>query len=200
MDVLFATGNPAKVKSYYEKLKEKGINLLTIKDIDVKVDVEENGKNALENARIKAKAYYEATGMVSIGMDNTLFFENIPDEKQPGTFVRRVNGKRLSDEEMIQYYIDFVRENGDNLHASWRYGMAIYNGKEMKEFSWSKDSLVFVSKASENRNPGYPLDSIAIVPKFNKYLVDLNEEERKENQKDAHTDEVIDFIVKSVEE
>ena len=48
MDVLFATGNPAKVKSYYEKLKEKGINLLTIKDIDVKVDVEENGKNAFD--------------------------------------------------------------------------------------------------------------------------------------------------------
>ena len=31
--VLFATTNPAKIKKYTEKLKEKGIELLTIKDL-----------------------------------------------------------------------------------------------------------------------------------------------------------------------
>ena len=31
MKVLFATTNPAKVKKYSEKLKQKGIELITIK-------------------------------------------------------------------------------------------------------------------------------------------------------------------------
>lgn len=55
MKVLFATSNPAKVRNYKEKLLKSGIELLTLKDIDIHIHVEENGKNAIENAYIKAK-------------------------------------------------------------------------------------------------------------------------------------------------
>ena len=102
MKVLFATTNPAKIKRYVKKLEDKGIEVLTLKDLELNLKVEENGKNAIENAYIKAKAYYEATGIVSIGLDNNLFIEELPEEKQPGTHVRRVNGKELTDEEKIE--------------------------------------------------------------------------------------------------
>ena len=92
MKVLFATTNPAKIKRYVAKLQDKGIEVLTLKDIDIKLKVDETGKNAIENAYLKAKAYYEATGIVSIGIDNNLFIEELPEDKQPGTHVRRVNG------------------------------------------------------------------------------------------------------------
>lgn len=59
MKVLFATTNPAKVKKYKNVLEEKGIQLLTLKDLDINIKVEETGKNAIENAYIKAKSYYE---------------------------------------------------------------------------------------------------------------------------------------------
>lgn len=59
MKVLFATSNPAKVRNYKEKLLKLGIELLTLKDIDTHIPVEETGKNAIENAYIKAKAYYD---------------------------------------------------------------------------------------------------------------------------------------------
>ena len=55
--VLFATTNPAKIKKYAEKLKEKGIEVLTIKDLGINLKPEETGKNAIENAYIKAKIY-----------------------------------------------------------------------------------------------------------------------------------------------
>ena len=123
MKVLFATTNPAKVKRYANKLQNKGIEVLTLKDINLKLDVEETGKNAIENALLKAKAYFEATGITSIGIDNNLFIEELPEEKQPGTHVRRVGGKELTDEEMIQYYTNLVKENGGKLTAKWVYGM-----------------------------------------------------------------------------
>ena len=50
MKVLFATTNPAKVKRYATKLQERGIEVLTLKDIDLKLEVEETGQNAIENA------------------------------------------------------------------------------------------------------------------------------------------------------
>lgn len=93
MKVLFATKNPAKVKRYVSKLQKQGIEVLTLNDMDIKLEVEETGKNAIENAELKAKAYYNATGITSIGIDDTLFIEWLPEEKQTGTNVRRVNGK-----------------------------------------------------------------------------------------------------------
>ena len=199
MKVLFATTNPAKVKRYSEELKEKDIEVLTIKDIGINLKPEETGKNAIENAYIKAKAYYDKTGIISIGMDNNLYIEELPEEKQPGTHVRRVNGKELSDEEMIEYYSNLVKEHGEKLTAKWVYGMVIYDGKESREYSWSKSHFYFVDKPSEKRNPGYPLDSISIMPECNKYFVDLTEEDRNIDKENYNEDDVIDFIVNNIE-
>ncbi len=198
MKVLFATTNPAKIKRYAEKLKEKNIEVLTIKDIGINLKPEETGKNAIENAYIKAKAYYDATKITTIGMDNNLFIEELPEGKQPGTYVRRINGKELDDEEMIEYYSNLVKENGGKLTARWVYGMVIYNGKETKEYTWSKGDFYFIDKPSEKRNPGYPLDSISIMPECNKYFVDLTEEDKDKNKENYREDDVIDFIVNNV--
>ena len=137
MKVLFATTNPAKIKKYAEKLKQKNIEVLTIKDLGINLKPEETGNNAIENAYIKAKAYYDKTKITTIGMDNNLYIEELPEEKQPGTHVRRVNGK------------------------------------EKKEYSWSKSHFYFIDKPCKKRNPGYPLDSMSIMPECNKYFVDL---------------------------
>ena len=83
MKVLFATTNPAKVGKYKKALEEKGIELLTIKDLDFKLEIEESGKDAIENAYIKAKAYYDVTKIPTIGMDNNLFIEELPDDYNP---------------------------------------------------------------------------------------------------------------------
>ena len=196
--VLFATTNPAKIKKYTEKLKEKGIEVLTIKDLGINLKPEETGKNAIENAYIKAKAYYDKTKITTIGMDNNLFIEELPQEKQPGTYVRRVNEKELNDDEMIEYYTNLVKQYGGKLTAKWVYGMVIYNGKEVKEYTWSKSNFYFVDKPCEKRNPGYPLDSISIVPEFNKYLVELTEEEKIKNNSKNSDDGVIKFIVDNI--
>ncbi len=201
MKVLFATTNPAKVKKYADKLKAKGIELICLKDLNLDLHVDETGKDALENAYIKAKTYYEATGIISIGMDNSLFFENVSEEEQPGTHVRRVHGKELNDDEMIDYYTNLASMYGGKIDAKWVYGMVVYDGKKRKDLSWYKDGFYFSTQSSSMRNPGYPLDSIAIVKKYNKYLVELDEEERKENNQNASKDdEVVSFIINSVKE
>lgn len=198
MKVLFATNNPAKVKKYKDRLEKRGVELITIKDLDLNLHIEESGKNALENAYIKAKTYYDATKIITIGMDNNLFIDELPEEKQIGTHVRRINGKELNDDEMIDYYTNLVKEYGGKLTAKWVYGMVIFNGKEKKEFTWSKSNFYFVDKPSDKRNPGYPLDSISIIPEYNKYLVELTDEEKKEYNEKTNDGQVIDFIVNSI--
>ena len=197
MEVLFATKNPAKIKKYKDALEENGIKLLTI---GKEIDIDESGKDCLENAYIKAKTYFDNTGIISIGMDNTLFIEEFPEEKQPGTHVRRVGGKELSDDEMIEYYSSLVKEYGGKVTAKWIYGMVIYTENEIYKYSWCKDEFYLTENVSEIRNPGYPLDSMSIDKRVNKYFVELTKEDKefidKEKVKNGNKEsDVIDFLV-----
>lgn len=199
MKILFATTNLAKVGKYKEKLAEKGIELITINDLDFKLDVDENGKNAIENAYIKAKAYYDATKMTTIGMDNCLFLEEVPEEKQPGTHVRRINGRELDDEEMIEHYTNLVKEYGGKLTAKWVYGMVMCTDKGSFKHTWNKSDFYLVDKACDKRNPGYPLDSMSVMPDTGKYWLEMTEEDKaKSKEKDKKPDGVIEFILNSI--
>lgn len=200
MKVLFATTNPAKIKKYSAELEKRGVEVLTLKDLEININVAEDGKNAVENACQKAKVYHDASKMVTIGMDNTLFLDGVSEEKQPGTHVRRVNGKELNDDEMIEYYINLVKEYGEKLTAKWVYGIAVYNGEKLRTYSWEKDSFYFVTEPCIERNPGYPLDSISIVPKFNKYLVQLTADEKGMQNDKSSTEDVVEFIMNTLEE
>lgn len=46
--VLFATGNESKKKRFQKGLLENGIEILTLNDIDKKIEVEETGKDGVE--------------------------------------------------------------------------------------------------------------------------------------------------------
>ncbi len=195
MKVLFATGNISKLKRFSEKFKENGIDLISIKNLDFELTIDENGKTALENALLKAKPYYDKTGLITIGMDDTLYIEELPEELQPGTHVRRVNGKHLLDDELLNHYINLAKQYGGKLTAKWVYGLVVYVGdNKYYEYTWSRENFYFVDKPSEKSNPNYPLNSITIIPEYNKYLTDLTEEERK-NSKNVNDNDVINFML-----
>ena len=196
--VLFATTNPAKVKRYKELLTKKGIELITLNDIDVKLDVEETGENAVENARLKARAYYEATKMPTIGMDNALYLGKVKKEEQPGTHVRRVNGKTLDDNEMIEYYSGLVKKYGGVVKGKWVYGMVVCSEKGESEHMWSRDNFLFTDKPCKKRNPGYPLDSLAVSLSKRRYLAYIAKDEEQRLERSLTEELVIEFIVRCV--
>ena len=197
--VLFATGNPSKAKRFSKGLLDKGIEVITLKDIEKDIEINEDGKNAIENAIIKAKAYAEVVDMPVFAMDDNLYLENVPEEKQPGVFVRRVNGKRLTDEEMLQHYTGLVKEYGKEgkLDCKWVYGLAVINEKkEISTYTWEKGGFYFVEKISDKIRAGYPLDSISINKKLNKYFTDITPEDKKMLSEDES--DVVEFIANSV--
>ena len=197
-EIVFATGNISKGKRFEQGLLEHNIKTLTLRDLDIKLEVEENGKDAIENARIKARECYRLTGKASMGMDDTLYLEGVPEDKQPGLFVRRVNGKALSDEEMIEHYLGLVRKYGKDgkLNAKWIYGMVVINGDgDESIYTWEKNNIYMVEETSEVVNPGYPLNSITKLKPIDKYLSELTED--KEKTKVDESDVVL-FIVNSM--
>ena len=196
--ILLATKNPAKIKRYKNGLLNRGIKLLTLDDIKVNLEIQEDGQDALENALIKARNYYQETGITVMAIDDNLFLENIPMEKQPGSFVRRVNKKRLSDLEMLEYYINLVKEYGtdDKLNAYWLYGLALIKDGLEFTYTWKSADFYLVDTKSETIETGYPLNSISLNKKLGKYFTDLTESDKLLIQESD--DQVFDFIAKNV--
>ena len=197
--IIFATTNQSKSKRFSKGLKELGIEVLSLKDIDVKLDVEEDGNTAIENALIKARECYKKTKKPSMGMDDTLYMEGVPEDLQPGLFVRRVNGKNLTDEEMIEHYTNLVKEYGINgrINCKWIYGLAVINEKgEETTYSWFKDDFYMVSTRSDKINPGYPLNSISKYKKLDKYFTDVTDEDMK--LLEVNENDVVDFIASHI--
>ena len=198
--VLFATGNESKAKRFSKGLQEKGIEVISLKDINTDIEVEENGKDAIENAILKARAYSKIINITVFAMDDNLYLENVPEEKQPGMFVRRVNGKRLNDEEMIEHYSSLVKEYGTDgkLTCRWVYGIAVINNGKENTYTWSKEDFYMVDKPSNKINPGYPLNTISINKKLNKYFTDITEDDKAMLQEDES--DVVEFIANSIKD
>ncbi len=197
-ELLFATGNPSKIKRFSNKLEKNGIKIVSPKDIGIEIEIEENGKNAIENALIKARSYAKVTNLPVMAMDDNLYLENVPKEKQPGMYVRRVNGKRLSDNEMIEYYSKLAREYGEygKLTCRWIYGLALISNNKENTYTWSRDDFYMVDKPTNTIDPGYPLNTISINKKLNKYFTDITKEEKEKFQEDES--DVIEFIVNNI--
>lgn len=188
MKLLYGTGNQAKLSEMKSRLEKIGIELIGLNDLRAEgkriPQVLENGNTPLENARLKALSYYEAFEIPVFSCDSGLYFDNVPDEIQPGIHVRNVNGKCLSDEEMIEYYAGLVRQYG-NLIARYRNAICFVMDEnhiyESMESSLDSEMFILTDKPhSAIREKGFPLDSMSVDMKTNKYYYDLSADEMEQ--------------------
>lgn len=88
MKLLYGTGNEAKLASMKRALSNLKLDLIGLKDLERAIpQVKETGNSPLENARIKAKAYYNTFGIPVFSCDSGLYFEGLPADVQPGVNV-----------------------------------------------------------------------------------------------------------------
>lgn len=182
MKILYGTGNPAKLSAMKRRLEPLGIELIGLQDIKAMgrtiPEVEENGVTPLENARMKAKAYYEAFRLPVFSCDSGLYFDNVPEEIQPGVHVRTINGKCLTDEEMQAYYAGLARQYGD-LTARYCNAICFVQDEntvyEAMDSSMESERFLLTDRIHPIRKKGFPLDSLSIDIKTGKYYYDLPE-------------------------
>lgn len=176
MKVLLGTTNPAKVMRFEELLPDSGIEFLTLKDLGITAEPEETGNSPEENARIKAVFYRQFCDLV-ICNDSGLYFDSIPldDPRQPGLNIRAPKGRRLDDEEMIEYYSALIAELGGKVLAYYLDGIAVYRNGEIHSFldeQGKAAAFYMVDKPSLNRHPGWPLDSLSLNRNTMTYFTD----------------------------
>lgn len=193
MKVLIATKNKGKIEKYSTILNKIGIDYYTLNDIDLDIDIDENGHNTTENAIIKAKKYYEIVNNPVLADDSGLIIDKLPKEKQPGIYVKRHNGRELTDDEILNLYSKEIEDVGGESTGAFVISIAIIDKNSKIYTKETKHNRLFVSKPDINRVPGYPLSSLVFDKESGMYMT-----EKKKNGIDVYNEdrfqEEYDFI------
>src|SRR3989344_660147 len=98
MRLLIATKNPSKAREIKEFLGDD-FELISLADLKDAPNVRETGKTFEKNAILKAKAYFEWSGIPTVADDAGLEIDYLGGE--PGVKSRRWLGYEMTDQEMI---------------------------------------------------------------------------------------------------
>lgn len=185
LQLLYGTSNQGKLAAMRRALKAlpnvEIIGLEDIKDIKENLpEVEETGSTPLENARLKALAYYDTLKIPVFSCDTGLYFDGLPDELQPGVHVRTVRGRRLTDEEMTAYYAGLARRYGA---LTARYQNAICLVLDAAHIYESMDDTLSGQPFLLTSTPhpcgreikGFPLDCLSKSLTTGEYYYDMGE-------------------------
>ncbi len=179
MKILYGTTNKAKLQAMRTALESFNIELNGLGDIDSELpSINENGKTPLENAEIKAKAYYKAFQIPVFSCDSGLYFDELQEYEQPGLHVRSINGKELTDDEMREYYASLAAKHGGRITG--RYRNAIYfildeeHHYSSMDMSIATEPFILVTEPHPKRVEGFPLDSLSVDIETGKYYYDLD--------------------------
>ena len=98
--VLVATGNPGKMREVSSILKGMPFDVVSLKDLCISMEVEETGATFEENAILKARAYCDCAGMLTMADDSGLVVDALGG--RPGVLSARYGGEGLADEERVE--------------------------------------------------------------------------------------------------
>lgn len=182
MQLIYGTLNSAKLQTMRDVLAPLPIELTGLHAVDRPLpEVDESGRDPLQNAVIKATAYYKALKRPVFSCDSGLFIRELPQEQQPGVHVRNIGGKRLSDEEMIAHYAAIARQCGGKCHAVYRNAIClVYDERHIYRHTGddiSGETFLFTTVPHEKRREGFPLDSLSLDIQSGQYYYDLPEKE-----------------------
>ena len=93
--IIFATGNAGKMREIRDIMADLDVELLSMKEAGIKLDIVEDGKTFEENALIKARAVSkEAPGAIVMADDSGLEIDYL--NKEPGIYSARYMGEDTS--------------------------------------------------------------------------------------------------------
>ena len=198
-EIVVASTNRAKIFQI-----ESALKLVKVKthEPDKKLpEVVEDGKTLIENATKKAKSAASFLNKNALAMDNGLYFDGLEDWQQPGPNVRRIpgiEGRRPSDEELIEYYSKLIKSLGENNGGAFRYGVCVATPEGKIWTAEIPSRRLFTAIPCVERAQDYPIESLSIDPKSGKYIAQMSEEEKEIFWQENIGDGLGEFI-KSIE-
>lgn len=109
-NIVYATTNPGKFAEVQKICTHHGVQIKSLADFGIEIDVTETGTTLEENAKIKAETYLKLLPPDSVVVTDDTGVEIDALGGEPGIKVRRWKGYKMTDEEIIQYCLERMKD------------------------------------------------------------------------------------------
>jgi XTP/dITP diphosphohydrolase len=173
--LLIATNNKGKVIELQDLLKDTGIDLITPADINLILEVEEDGTTYAENASKKATAFARASGLISLADDSGLEVDAL--DGAPGLYSARYHPRAgANDADRRAYMIENLKNKPHPWTAHFHATIAIATPNQDV---YIVEGNCYGEIISEERGKGgFGYDPIFLFPELNKTMAELEMEEK----------------------
>ncbi|MDE6698984.1 MAG: XTP/dITP diphosphatase [Lachnospiraceae bacterium] len=161
--IIFATTNEGKMNEIRMIMADLNVELLSLKDLDIQTQIEENGTTFEENAIIKAKAISEITGEMVMADDSGLEVDYM--DKAPGVYSARYLGEDTPYSIKNQTILDNLKDAKDE-ERSARFVCAIAAAFPDGKVITSIATIEGLIATEERGTNGFGYDPLLYVPEY----------------------------------
>lgn len=175
--IIFATGNAGKIKEINMIMSDTGMEVISMKEAGITLDIEENGSTYEENALIKARAVAACTEDIVLADDSGLEIDYL--NKEPGVYSARYLGEdtpySVKNANLIGR-LEGVPEEQRTARFVCAIAAVLPDGRELTTKATIEGRIGY----EERGKNGFGFDPIFYVPEFGKTTAELTEEEKNQ--------------------
>lgn len=177
MKMIAATNNSHKLKEIREILKDKGIEVISLAEAGLNIEIEENGETFIENALIKAREVFRLTGEAAIADDSGLEVEAI--NGLPGVKSARYSGETGADKdrknnEKLKKAMQNIPVDKRGARFCSAIAAVLTDGQEITAQGYVYGKIGYVEKGEH----GFGYDPLFIVDGCGKTMAELDSSEK----------------------
>lgn len=171
--IIFATSNEGKMKEVRMILSDLNVEVLSLKEAGINVDIVEDGKTFEENALIKAETISKYTDAIVLADDSGLEVDFI--NKEPGVYSARYMGEDTSYHIKNASIIERLAEaEGEERSARFVCVIAaVFPDGSTKTTKAAIEGLIGYEEKGEN---GFGYDPILYVPEYDMTTAQMSSE------------------------
>lgn len=177
--LIFATGNPGKLKEIRAIMGDMDMEILTMKEAGIQVDIVEDGKTFEENAIIKVKTILAALpeGEDALVMADDSGLEVDAMDKAPGVYSARWMGEDTSYRIKNMKIVELL-EGVPVEKRTARFVCTIAAGEKGKEILVARGVIEGKIGYEERGENGFGYDPIFYLPDMSRTTAELSPEEK----------------------
>ena len=173
--IIFATKNKGKIKEINAILADMDVNVISMEDAGITIDVVEDGTTFEENSMKKAVQIMEVSGKITLADDSGLEIDAM--DKAPGVYSARFMGEDTPYPERFKAIfekLDGVPEEKRTARFVSCIAAAFPDGRRLTSLD-TVEGIIGYEVRGEN---GFGYDPIFFVPEKGRYMAELSAEEK----------------------
>ncbi len=173
--ILLATNNKYKIQEISDILKDSGYEILSLNDVNIKIEIEEDKETLEENAIKKAEEVFKTAKIPTLADDTGLFVDALKGE--PGVFSSRYAGENATYDENCKKLLKVLKDVPEEKRDAHFKTIVCYYVSENKYFLF--EGICKGKMIKEKRGEkGFGYDPLFIPDGYDKTYSEMNDNEK----------------------